>query len=122
MTNNSVLWEGAYYSKNIPTYLTFPLPGTRDIDTGDVNFLYLPTPTTLYMLKKEEWKGVDVNEWEFTGDEGNFLGAKVGKVKIYKKDYPSGRHRINNKSALYLFDGQGNNLQEYYSRITLKTK
>ena len=115
LTNNSVLWEGVYYSKNVPTYLSFPMLGTQDIDTGDVNFLYLPTPTTLYMLKKEEWKGVDVNDWEFTGDEGNFLGAKIGKLKIYKKDYPSGRHRINNKSALYLFDAQGNNLLEYDS-------
>ena len=94
--------------------------GTQDIDTGDVNFLYLPTPTTLYLLKKEEWKGVDVNDWEFTGDEGNFLGAKIGKLKIYKKDYPSGRHRIDNKSALYLFDAPGNSLQEYHSFQTFE--
>ena len=108
LTNNSVAWEGAYYSTNLPNYLSFPMLGTQDIDTGDLNFLYLPTPTTVYMLKKDEWTGVDVNGWEFTGDEGDFLGPQVGKIKIYKKEYPPGRHRIDNKSALYLFQPQGN--------------
>ena len=70
LTNNSVAWDGAYYSKNLPTYLSFPMLGTQDIDTGDVNFLYLPTPTILYMLKKDEWTGVNVNGWEYTGDVG----------------------------------------------------
>ena len=109
LTNNSVAWDGVYYSKNLPTYLSFPMLGTQDIDTGDVNFLYLPTPTILYMLKKDEWTGVNVNGWEYTGDEGNFLGSQEGKIKIYKKEFSSGRHRIDNKSALYLFDAQGNN-------------
>ena len=81
--------------------------GTSDIDTGDVNFLYLPTPMNVYMLKKDEWKGVDVNGWELTGDEGNFLGPQVGKIRIYKKQYYPGRYKIDNKSALYLFSDQG---------------
>ena len=107
LTNNSVVWDGAYYSKSLPIYLSFPMLGTSDVDTGDVNFLYLPTATTVYMLKKDEWKDVDVNGWEFTGDEGNFLGSQVGKIKIYKKQYSPGRYKIDNKSALYLFDAQG---------------
>ena len=59
------------------------------------------------MLKKDEWKGVDVNGWELTGDEGTFLGPQVGRIKIYKKQYYPGRYKIDNKSALYLFSAQG---------------
>ena len=107
LTNNSVAWESVYFSKNMPRYLSFPMLGTRDIDTGDVNFLYLPINTTVYMLKKDSWKGVGVNGWSYTGDEGNFLGPKVGKIKIYKKEYSPGRYKINNKSAMYLFNVKG---------------
>ena len=108
LTNNSVVWDDVYFAKNImPRYLSFPILGTRDIDTGDVNFLYLPRNTTVYMFKKDSWKGVSINGWTYTGDEGNFLGPKVGKIKIYKKEYSPGRYKINNKSAMYLFNSKG---------------
>ena len=78
--------------------------GTRDIDTGEVNYLYLPRNTTVYMLRKDSWTDVDLEGWTDTGDEGNFLGPNAGIIKIYKRQYPPGRYTIDNKSAFYLFD------------------
>ena len=86
--------------------------GTNDIDTGEVNFLYLPRNTIVYMLKKDIWKGVRTDGWTFTGDEGNFLGPKVGSIKVYKREYSPGRYKLNNKSAMYLFDVEGR-ISEY---------
>ena len=111
LTNNSVPWKGTYFSKSVPNYLSFPMLGTRDIDTGDVNFLYLPRNTIVFMLKKDIWKNVDVDGWTFTRDEGNYLGPTVGRVKIYKRQYSPGRYKIDNKSALYLFDDKGISLE-----------
>ena len=107
LSNNSVVLEGVYFSKSLPGYLSFPMLGTRDVDTGDINFLYLPQNTTVYMLKKDSWKGVSIDGWKFTGDEGNFLGSKMGKIKIYSREYSPGRYKIDNKSAFYLFDVKG---------------
>ena len=59
------------------------------------------------MLRKESWNGVDLDGWTFTGDEGNFLASKVGRIKIYKREYNPGRYKIDNKSALYLFNMLG---------------
>ena len=81
--------------------------GTKDIDTGDANDLYLPTRTTVYMLREDSWTEVDIKGWTLTGDTGNFLGAKAGAIKIYKRDYVPGRYKIDNKSAFYLFAPEG---------------
>ena len=81
--------------------------GTSDINTADANFLYLPRRTAVYMLRKDGWRTVDLDGWTFTGDEGNFLGPQVGRIKIYKREYNPGRYTIDNNSALYLFDVLG---------------
>ena len=107
LTNNSVVWQGAYFSRSLPGYLSFPMFGTRDINTADANFLYLPRRTAVYMLRKDGWRPVDLDGWTFTGDEGLFLGPQVGRVKIYKREYDPGRYTIDNNSALYLFDVLG---------------
>ena len=107
LTNNSVVWQGAYFSQSLPGYLSFPMLGARDINTADVNFLYLPRRTAVYLLRKDSWRTVDLDGWTFTGDEGNFLGPQVGRIKIYKREYAPGRYQIDNNSALYLFDVLG---------------
>ncbi|CAJ1414630.1 unnamed protein product [Effrenium voratum] len=95
-----------YYQK-LPSYLSasWPLRGTKDINSANQNSLYLPQTTLAYLLRVDRWSKVDLKGWTDTGDVGSYLGTHYykDKVRIYWKILDAGKHIIDNYSGMYLF-------------------
>ena len=111
LTKEGKAWggsKGVYYN-DLPQYLSkhFPMKGTRDLNTGDSNRLYLPTRTLVFMLRNDDWLSVNLTTWIDTRDKGNYLGPVAGTIRIYKRTFAAGSHTLDNKGAMYLFVDAG---------------
>ena len=97
--------DGVYY-QNLPTYLKskMPLYGTKDVNTGDANTLYLPTDAMVYMLRRDDWAAVDMTGWNYKSSGSYLTVYSPGSIKIYSKKMAAGTYTIDNLSAMYLFD------------------
>lgn len=83
------------------------MKGTRDLNTGDSNRLYLPTRTLVFMLRNDDWLSVNRTTWINTRDKGNYLGSAAGTIRIHKRTFAAGYHTLDNKGAMYLFVDEG---------------
>ena len=79
-----------------------PLYGNQDVNTGDRNYVSIPSRCIVYMFRVDKWAHVDLNGWNLVST-GSYLIHHPG-TKIYKKSYDAGSYVLDNFSALYLFD------------------
>ena len=96
--------DGVYY-QNLPEVVKekMPLYGTQAVNTNDINTLYLPTKTMGYMFRINTWMKVDMNGWTEVS-VGPYLSGYNAVVIMYKKEFEAGTYKIDNQSAMYLFD------------------
>ena len=76
--------------------------GNVDINTADSIPLVLQRTTVVYMLRVDGWNTVPMDGWIYIS-EGIYLNG-IGVVKCYKRLMEAGTYKIDNNSAMYLFD------------------
>ena len=106
--NGTLGWYFSYWPPNLLG--KFPMKGPNMILGEQTPFseVFLLRTSLVYMIRGTNWnhENISLDEWQFTGEEGTYVGGIDGNSKVYSRIMLPGNYTISNQ-AFYLFGDSG---------------